>query len=137
MQRRIQFLVIGLAAALVLGQRAAADSPFLVDAWSTADGLAQGSVIAITQTHDGYLWLGTVNGLVRFDGNSMTKFNVNNTPGLPDNVINFLFEDSRSNLWVGTANGRLCAFQGGEVKQFDVSGAGGKIIFAEEDGVGS
>ena len=136
LKRRIQFLVTGLAAALVLGQRAAADSPFMVDAWSTADGLAQGSVIAITQTHDGYLWLGTVNGLVRFDGNSMTKFNVNNTPGLPDNVVNFLFEDSRSNLWVGTANGRLCAFRGGEVKQFDVSGAGGKIIFAEEDASG-
>ena len=132
MKRRIQFLVIGLAAALALGQCAAAEATFLVDAWSTADGLAQGSVITITQTHDGYLWLGTVNGLVRFDGNSMTKFNVNNTPGLPDNVINFLFEDSRSNLWVGTANGRLCAFRGSEARQFDVSGAGGKIIFADE-----
>jgi len=136
LKRRIQFPVIGLAAALALGQCAAADSPFQVDAWSTADGLAQGSVIAITQTHDGYLWLGTVNGLVRFDGNSMTKFNVNNTPKLPDNVVNFLFEDSRSNLWVGTANGRLCAFRGGEVKQFDVSGAGGKVIFADEDASG-
>ena len=136
LQPRIQFLVIGLAAALVLGQRAAADSPFLVDAWSTADGLAQGSVIALTQTHDGYLWLGTVNGLVRFDGNSMTTFNVNNTPGLPDNVINFLFEDSRSNLWVGTANGRLCAFRGGGVRQFDVADLGGKIIFADEDASG-
>ena len=136
MKRRVQLLVTGLAAALILGQRAAAESPYIVDAWSTADGLAQGSVITMTQTHDGYLWLGTVNGLVRFDGNSMTTFNVNNTPGLSDNVINFLFEDSQSNLWVGTANGRLSAFRGGEVKQFDVSGAGGKIICAEEDATG-
>ncbi len=126
-----------LAAALVLGQCAAADSPYAVDAWSTADGLPQGSVIAITQTHDGYLWLGTINGLVRFDGNSMTKFNVNNTPGLPDNVINFLFEDSRSNLWVGTSTGKLCIFQGSDVKQFDVSSAGGKINFASEDKAGT
>ena len=136
LKRRVQLLVTGLAAALLLGQRAAADAPFIVDAWSTADGLAQGSVITITQTHDGYLWLGTVNGLVRFDGNSMTTFNVNNTPGLSDNVINFLFEDSQSNLWVGTANGRLSAFRGGEIRQFDVSGAGGKIICAEEDAAG-
>jgi ligand-binding sensor domain-containing protein/signal transduction histidine kinase len=137
LKRRVQLLVTGLAAALLLGQRAAADSPFIVDAWSTADGLAQGSVITITQTRDGYLWLGTVNGLVRFDGNSMTKFNVNNTTGLSDNVINFLFEDTQSNLWVGTANGRLTAFRGREATQFDVSGAGGKIICAEEDAAGA
>lgn len=128
---------MGLAATLVLGQRVVADSPFAVDAWGTADGLPQGSVIAITQSHDGYLWLGTINGLVRFDGNSMTKFNVNNTPGLPDNLINFLFEDSRSNLWVGTGNGRLCSFQNGRIKQFDVDVAGGKIAYADEDPSGA
>ena len=131
-------IVLGcLAAALVLGQRAAAESPFVVDAWSTADGLPQSSVIALTQTRDGYLWLGTLNGLVRFDGNSMTPFNVNNTPGLPDNGIIFLFEDRRTNLWVGTANGGLCAIQRGVVKRFDVSGTGGKIIFADEDASGA
>ncbi len=135
LQRRIQFLVLGLAAAL--GARAAADSPFLVDAWSTADGLPQGSVIAITQTRDGYLWLGTLNGLARFDGNSMTPINVNNTPGLPDNGIVFLFEDTRSNLWVGTANGQLCAIQNGGIKQFEISGAGGKITFADETASGA
>src|ERR1017187_4081772 len=132
-KRRIHFFVIGLAAALILGQRAAAESPFVVDAWNTADGLPQSSVIAITQTRDGYLWLGTLNGLVRFDGNSMTPFNVNNTPGLPDNGIIFLHEDSRTNLWVGTQNGGLCGIQGGTVKRFNVSAVGGKIIFAEED----
>jgi signal transduction histidine kinase/ligand-binding sensor domain-containing protein len=129
-------LVIGLALALVLGQRAAADSPYVVDAWSTADGLPQSSVITITQTHDGYLWLGTLNGLARFDGNSITKFNVDNTPGLSDNVVNFLFEDSRSNLWMGMGDGRLCAVQGGRVTQFTVSSAGEKIVFAEEDAAG-
>ena len=137
LKRRIHFLVISLAVALVLGQRAAAESPFVVDAWSTADGLPQSSVIALTQTRDGYLWLGTLNGLVRFDGHSMTPFNVNNTPGLPDNGIIFLFEDSRTNLWVGTANGGLCAIQGGVVRNFDVRSAGGKILFGDEDAAGT
>ncbi len=69
----------------------AADSPFTVDAWTTEDGLPQSSVLAIVQTHDGYLWLGTLNGLVRFDGNSFTCFNVNNTPGLPaDRIVFFI-----------------------------------------------
>jgi len=129
---RIPFLATGVAALLVLGQYARADSAYVVDAWSTADGLPQSSVIAIKQTRDGYLWLGTLNGLVRFDGNSMTPVNVDNTPGLPGNEIVFLFEDSRTNLWVGTANGGLCAIQGGVVKPYDISGAGGKVIFADE-----
>ena len=137
LNRQIQLLFGGLAAALVLGQRAAAESPFTVDAWSTAAGLPQSSVIALTQTRDGYLWLGTLNGLVRFDGNSMTPFNVNNTPGLPDNGIIFLFEDRRTNLWVGTANGGLCAIQRGAVKRFDVSGTGGKIVFADQNESGT
>ena len=72
----------------------AAESPFTVDSWTTEDGLPQSSVISIVQTHDGYLWLATLNGLVRFDGNSFTPFNVNNTPGLPSDRIVYLFEDS-------------------------------------------
>ncbi len=135
LKRRIQFFVTGLAAALVLGQRAAADSPFLVDGWTTADGLPQSSVLALTQTRDGYLWLGTLNGLVRFDGNAMTPFNVNNTPGLPDNGVIFLFEDSRTSLWIGTANGGLCVIQGGAVK--NIPAGGGKILSAYEDETGT
>jgi signal transduction histidine kinase/ligand-binding sensor domain-containing protein len=137
LKRRIQFLATLMAAVLLSGQLAAADSPYIVDAWSTADGLPQSSVISITQTHDGYLWLGTLNGLVRFDGNSVTPINVNNAPGLPDNGIIFLFEDSRSNLWVGTANGKLCAIHRDEIKSYDVSGVGGKVVFADEDSAGT
>jgi ligand-binding sensor domain-containing protein len=133
LKRRIQLLLMYLVAALVLGQRAAADSPFTVDAWSTEDGLPQSSVIALTETRDGYLWLGTLNGLVRFDGNSVTPFNVNNTPGLPDNGIVFLFEDRQTNLWIGTQNGGLCALQNGMVTNFDAGNIGGKITFADED----
>ena len=116
---------------------AAAEAPFLVDDWGTADGLPQSSVIALTQTRDGYLWLGTLNGLVRFDGHAFTRFNVNNTPGLPGNGIIFLFEDRHTNLWAGTDLGALCRIRNGVAQPVEVDGAGGKIIFAEEgaDGV--
>ncbi|HEY5041273.1 MAG TPA: two-component regulator propeller domain-containing protein [Verrucomicrobiae bacterium] len=137
MKRRIHFFVIGLVAALVLGQRAAADSPFIVDSWNTADGLPQSSVIALTQTRDGYLWLGTLHGLVRFDGHSFTRFNVNNTPGLPGNGVIFLFEDSRTNLWIGTDNGGLCAMQNGVIKKIETGGTAGKITSAFEDKAGT
>ena len=136
LKRRIQILVTALALVLVWG-RALADSPYAVDVWGTADGLPESTVITIAQGHDGYLWLGTLNGLVRFDGNSMTPINVNNTPGLPDNVITFLFEDSHTNLWVGTGNGGLCVIKGGQVKPIDIKAAGGKVVFADEDSSGT
>ena len=137
LKQRIQLLVITLSAALIFGRPAAADSPFTVDVWSTADRLPENTVIALTQTRDGYLWAGTQGGLARFDGNSFTPINVNNAPGLPDNRIVYLFQDSKSNLWIATGNGRLCALRQGEITQFDVSAAGGKIIFAEEDASGT
>jgi signal transduction histidine kinase len=134
LKQQIQLWIIILAAALILGRPAAADSPFTVDVWSTADRLPENAVIALAQTRDGYLWAGTQGGLARFDGNTFTPFNVNNTPGLPDNVIVFLYEDSRTNFWVGTHNGFLCLIQNGTLRQiFNVSGARGKITAAYED----
>jgi len=120
----------------VAGAAAAGDLPYIVDVWGTADHLPQSSVIAITQTRDGYLWLGTLNGLARFDGSSLTAFNVNNTPGLPSDVIVFLLEDSRTNLWVGTDNG-LCVIQNGVVKSFPDTSMVGAVNFALEDGGGN
>ena len=137
MKRRIQFSLICLAVALVFGHRAAAESPYVVDVWNTGDGLPENTVIAVTQTRDGYLWLGTVNGLARFDGNSFTPFNVQNTPDLPGNVIIFLYEDSQTNLWVATDNGGLCQIHDGNLKKFDVSSGAGKITAAVDDGAGT
>jgi ligand-binding sensor domain-containing protein/signal transduction histidine kinase len=122
---------------LVLGQRAPAGTPFVVDVWGTADGLPQSSVIALTQTRDGYLWLGTQHGLARFDGNAITPFNVNNTPGLPSDRIVFLFEDSRTNFWLGTDNAGLCAIRNGVVQRFDTGSTLGKILYAYEDEAGA
>lgn len=59
----------------------------------------------MTQTRDGYLWLGTQQGLARFDGVHFKTFNDGNTPGLNSTTITKLFEDSRGNLWIGTENG--------------------------------
>ena len=77
------------------------DFPYIVER-IPEEWLPQSSVIAITQTHDGYLWLGTLNGLVRFDGLRGVVFTEWNAPGLKSSQIICLFEDSRSNLWVGT-----------------------------------
>lgn len=95
-------LFLGLAFAFPL---LASDNRFIVDHWGAKEGgLPQNSVIAMTQTRDGYLWLGTQQGLARFDGVHFKTFNDGNTPGLNSTTITKLFEDSRGYLWVGTQN---------------------------------
>jgi ligand-binding sensor domain-containing protein/signal transduction histidine kinase len=125
--------------ALIFPARAGAADPsglpFLVDVWTSKEGLPENAVISVIQTRDGYLWIGTLNGLVRFDGNRFTVFNQNNTPGLNSDRIVYLFEDSRTNLWIGTDAGGVALVQNGEIKSFDLgrSGHEGRIVYAYED----
>ena len=77
---------------------------YAVRTWTTDEGLPNNSILAMVQSRDGYLWLGTLNGLVRFDGVSFKIFNTGNTPGLPENRIVSLFEDSQRRLWIGLEN---------------------------------
>ena len=80
---------------------------YSLDVYSTDNGLPQSSVMAIIQTRDGYLWLGTYEGLARFDGIRFVVFDKNNTPELQNSSIKTLLEDAAGDLWIGTANGLL------------------------------
>jgi signal transduction histidine kinase/ligand-binding sensor domain-containing protein len=72
--------------------------------WTQERGLPQDTVRAITQTKDGYLWLGTDEGLARFDGYDFVVFN--KTKGnLPNNSVTALAASNDGALWVGTQNG--------------------------------
>jgi len=110
-------------------------SPFVVDVWGAREGLPQSSVISVIQTKDGYLWLGTLNGMARFDGNHFTVFDENNTPGLNSDRIVYLFEDSRTNLWVGTETAGITMIQDGKIKSFPPSNRSpdGRVLYAYED----
>src|SRR5678816_361614 len=57
------------------------------DIWPLEAGWQPNTVTCLMQSRDGYLWLGTYNGLVRFDGVSLTVFDSGNTPGLPNSRI--------------------------------------------------
>ena len=87
-------------------------------------GLPQSSVISMVQTRDGYLWLGTVNGLARFDGHRYEVFNEWNTPGLNGNTIVHLSQDSHGRLWVGGVNG-VSHIRDGQVTPLNIPSAGG------------
>ncbi len=85
---------------------------YAVERYSTENGLPQSSVLSMVQTRDGYLWLGTYEGLARFDGLNFTVFDKSNTSEMESNSIKALAEDSQGGLWVGTSSGLLHYSQG-------------------------
>jgi signal transduction histidine kinase/ligand-binding sensor domain-containing protein len=102
-KNRWMIAVASLMVCLPLCARGSApQSRFFISHWDTGDGLPQNSVISTIQTRDGYLWLGTLDGLARFDGIHFETFTDANTPGLDSVRIVRLFEDSHTNLWIGT-----------------------------------
>src|SRR5437588_10460397 len=72
--------------------------------WTQERGLPQDTIRAITQTRDGYLWLGTDEGLARFDGYEFVVFNKAHGD-LPDNSITALAASGDGTLWIGTQTG--------------------------------
>jgi signal transduction histidine kinase/ligand-binding sensor domain-containing protein/CheY-like chemotaxis protein len=89
---------------------------YKLDIWQAERGFEQNSVYAVCQTRDGYIWLGTLRGLVRFDGISFTVFNKDNTRQLKDNAITALLQDQKGSLWIGTSEGGLYCLTDGEFK---------------------
>jgi ligand-binding sensor domain-containing protein/serine phosphatase RsbU (regulator of sigma subunit) len=94
---------------------------YIHDIWRSKDGLPQDTVQAIAQTRDGYLWLGTLEGLARFDGVRFTTFDTGNTPELRHNVVLALAAGQGGELWIGTYGGGLYRHQGGVFKRFSMA----------------
>lgn len=90
---------------------------YIVKSWGVGEGLPQNSVTAIAQTGDGYIWLGTYSGLVRFDGVTFTVFDKWNSPGIVNDRITALHESADGTLWVGTYGGGLTSLTGGSLKR--------------------
>jgi len=90
------------------------------DLWTTDQGLPQNDILAITQTPDGYLWIATEQGLVRFDGQNFSIFNNANTAALKVSNISALLVDHSGDLWIGTHGGGLARLHHQEFTAFTV-----------------
>jgi len=83
-------------------------SQYVHSSWGLREGLPQVSVLSIVQARNGYLWMATEDGLVRFDGVEFKVFDKNSSQGqLKTNRITVLYKDSHEFLWIGTHAGGI------------------------------
>ncbi|MCP4152668.1 MAG: response regulator [bacterium] len=111
---------------------------YMHDAWGIEEGLPQITVYKVVQTRDGYLWIATADGLVRFDGKRFKVYEVNNKKGTLDNCVRTLYEDREGKLWIGTDGAGLSILQNGEytaiTKKNGLSGRNVQTICKDRDG---
>ncbi|MCK5619908.1 MAG: hypothetical protein KAJ17_10930, partial [Candidatus Krumholzibacteria bacterium] len=91
----------------------------------------------LIQGTDGYLWMSTYDGLVRFDGVRFTIFSTGNTPGLPSNRIVYIMEAKDGALWMLTEQGHVVRFQGGVFESYgpdEGPGGGATKLYEDEQG---
>jgi signal transduction histidine kinase/ligand-binding sensor domain-containing protein len=114
---------------------AKAITQYVHSTWRVEDGLPQNGITMILQTRDGYLWVGTQEGLARFDGVNFTTFDHVNTPSLHRDYISDLVEDSQGTLWIATTNGGVVAFRDGLFSHLNaIEPRGGSVLAAGPDG---
>jgi signal transduction histidine kinase/ligand-binding sensor domain-containing protein len=103
-------------------------------AWFFREGFAQGRVNAIAQTPDGYLWLGTEFGLLRFDGVRNVPWHPPGNERLPNNWIRTLFVAPDGTLWIGTLSG-LASWRDGKLTAYpELAGRSVSTILADRGG---
>src|SRR5260221_14135212 len=99
---------------------ASAGAQYHFDSWTTENGLPHNRITGIVQSSDGYLWLSTMDGLVRYDGVHFTVINSGNTPGFKGNRCTTVFEDHTGQLWIGTEDSGLIRYRNGIFTSFSM-----------------
>lgn len=76
------------------------DAPYVATLYNERNGLPTGEANTIIQTSDGYIWIGSYGGLIRYDGTEFRNYSVERK--IESSSIRALFEDSKGRLWIGT-----------------------------------
>jgi len=102
--------------------------------WKVQEGFSKGAINAIAQTADGYLWLGTDFGLLRFDGVRTVAWEPRGNEHLPSSLIRTLLVSRNGNLWIGTHKG-LASWKDGKLTQYpDVPGQSVDTLLEDREG---
>src|SRR2546421_5383645 len=107
-------LLCGASSSTVAGE-------YVFSRWLTEHGLPQNSVYSILQTKDGYLWLTTLDGLVRYDGVRFTVFDKGNTKGLVTSRFIKLFEARDGALWIVAEENGLVRYKDGKFTSYSTT----------------
>ena len=121
--RRVNFFprlltALALVGAVLPGARGEEMSGrFLVRSWQSEDGLPSNVVRSVAQAADGYLWVATAEGVVRFDGVRFTGFATEREAALARGTARALFALENGDVWVATTRGGLLRWHGGQLAQ--------------------
>ncbi|MCP4219472.1 MAG: response regulator [bacterium] len=94
-------------------------SQYTLRHFTLESGLPQSAVLSMAQTSNGYIWMATYGGLVRFDGVQFDVFNRKNTPEIKNNSIHTIHRDRDDHLWIGTEGG-LLHYEDGSFRNYTV-----------------
>lgn len=89
-----------------------------LETWSTDNGLPTNSILSICQSEIGYLWIGSYDGLIRFDGQNFKVYNQFNTPQLKSNNIRRIIESHDGTLWMTTQGSGLVSMKDDKFKTY-------------------
>jgi signal transduction histidine kinase/ligand-binding sensor domain-containing protein len=109
-------------------------SQYAHTSWKIRDGFFKGRITAIAQTPDGYLWLGTEFGLLRFDGVRAVPWQPPVGEDLPDSYARALLGARDGTLWIGTRNG-LASWKDGKLTQYpELAGQAVNALLEDREG---
>jgi signal transduction histidine kinase/ligand-binding sensor domain-containing protein len=98
---------------------------FVLESWGRASGLPSNQVDRILKGPDGYLWISTGSGLVRFDGRRFSTFSMSNTPAFATDDVGPLVGGPDGSLWIGTLGGGLVRHRLGRFSRLAVGATAG------------
>src|ERR1035438_6082940 len=110
-------LLLGIVTVCLGASKSAVDE-YSRRVWRVPDGLPQNRIQAISQTSEGYLWIGTSGGLARFDGVRFVIFDRSSDTAIRDDSILALCPSRDGSLWIGTEGGGLLHYRNGSFQQF-------------------
>ncbi|MBD5138207.1 MAG: HD domain-containing protein [Ruminococcus sp.] len=117
-RRAFAFLFISIVFILLCAASVSAEElPYVRTVFNERSGLPTGEANDVLQTADGYIWVGSYGGLIRYDGTEFRNFSTEGI--LPSSSVRMLFEDSAGRLWIGTNDAGVFVYENGSITQPD------------------
>ena len=110
------FFLVLFGAVCPAGAQSLPQSSHDLRVWQAEDGLPENKVVGVAQTPDGYLWVATPSGVVRFDGMRFQEVTPVNSAGLATSLIEVLLADREGRLWLAKDRGALVCIDGTQMR---------------------